>query len=240
MNEIVDINTLFGPMPSAASDLSVDELTALMQRHSVSACCTLSTVGLLLDHNAGNSATRAACSENRSLIPTATINPQSFFGGDGPHLRFKADGFRLVRFFPGAQGWDVDYASFVAAVKSLEPQKLPVIVDIDRSGVATRVVRAVADYAGEVILAGIEDRTLSEAIALMRDHAKVYVETSNLLATGAIKHLVGCVGADRILYGSGAPARPIASGLNVLKHSGLTDGELVQVLSGNAKKMLEM
>src|SRR5215468_2607210 len=110
MSEIIDINTLFGPMPAAASDLSVEELAALMKRHAVSAGCTLSTVGLLLDHNSGNSATRAACSENRKLIPTATINPMSFFGGDGAHARFKADGFRLVRFFPAVQGWDIVHA----------------------------------------------------------------------------------------------------------------------------------
>src|SRR5215468_11050422 len=112
MSEIIDINTLFGPMPAAASDLSVEELAALMKRHSVSAGCTLSTVGLLLDHNSGNSATRAACAENRALIPVATINPLSFFGTEGPHLRFKQDGFRLVRFFPVAQCWDVEHAAF--------------------------------------------------------------------------------------------------------------------------------
>src|SRR5215831_13621882 len=117
MSDIIDINTLFGPMPAAASDLSVDELSGLMEKHSVRACCTLSTIGLLLDHQMGNAATRAACGENPRLLPAATVNPQTYFGEEGPFTRFAADGFKLVRFFPGAQGWEPDYAPFVALVK---------------------------------------------------------------------------------------------------------------------------
>src|SRR5918911_145496 len=112
MDDIVDVNTLFGPLPAAATDLSVEDLAALMRRHGVRACCTLSTVGLLLDHNSGNAATRAACSENPSLVPVATINPQSYFGGNGGQTRFREDGFKLARFFPGLQGWDAVYAPF--------------------------------------------------------------------------------------------------------------------------------
>src|SRR5205085_2487047 len=89
MDGIVDINTLFGPLPSAAADLSIDDLTTLMTEHEVAVCCTLSTIGFLLDHNSGNAATRAACSENSRLIPVATINPQAYFGGDGPHAKLR-------------------------------------------------------------------------------------------------------------------------------------------------------
>src|SRR5262245_9436967 len=125
MSDIIDINTLFGPLPTAASDLSMDELTALMEKHDVRACCTPSTVGMLLDHNAGNAATRAACADDERLFPVATINPQAYFGGDGPFTRFAADGFRLIRFFPGAQGWHADSASFTELVKRMEHEGLP-------------------------------------------------------------------------------------------------------------------
>src|SRR5205823_8399042 len=134
MPEIIDINTLFGPWPAAATDLAVDGLLASMKQHGINAACTLSTVGLLLDHNTGNSATKAACAESPALIPVATINPQSFFGGDGPHARFKADGFELVRLFPGVQGWHPFYAPFTAILKSLDPDAMPVMIDIDVPG----------------------------------------------------------------------------------------------------------
>src|SRR5438105_4892720 len=118
MDDIIDVNTMFGPQPSAASDLSVDELYELMAKHGVRAACTLSTVGVLLDHNAGNGATRAACADSQTLLPVATINPQSYFGGDSPLAKFQSDGFRMVRFLPHAQGWEPDYAPFVSVLKS--------------------------------------------------------------------------------------------------------------------------
>lgn len=240
MNEIIDINTMFGPMPSAATDLLVDDLDAMMQRHGVRACCTLSTVGVLLDHNAGNAATRAACAETPSLLPVATINPQTYFGVEGTHLHFAADGFKMIRFFPAAQGWEVDYAPFIALTRRLEAEELPLMVDIDRPGVATRLVTSLTFETVPLILAGIDARTLAEAVALMRAYRNVYLETSNLLASGALKQVVAIGGTERILFGSGAPARPMVSVLNVLRHSDLSEEQRALILGGNACKLLNV
>ena len=238
MDEIIDINTLFGPMPAGAADLSVDELVGMMRKHGVRAACTLSTVGLLLDHNAGNAATKAACGEAGGLVPVATVNPQSFFGTDGPFSRFKGDGFKMIRFFPSLQGWEAGYAPMVVLAKRLEVEGLPIMVDIDRPGVATRLVQSLVSHPAPLILAGVEESTLAEAIALMRAHARIFVEVSRLLAVGAIRQVVESVGADRVLYGSGAPLQPMASVLGVLEHSGLSDEQRAKVLAGNARALL--
>ena len=37
MDEIVDVNTLFGPLPQASNDLTVESLLALMQHNGVGA-----------------------------------------------------------------------------------------------------------------------------------------------------------------------------------------------------------
>ncbi|MGC8668291.1 MAG: amidohydrolase family protein [Chthonomonadales bacterium] len=238
MPSIIDVNTIFGPLPEAAADLSVDDLTALMHRHSVDACCTLSTIGLLLDHRMGNAATKAACSENPRFIPVATMNPQSFYGGEGPHLRFRADGFKLARFFPGAQGWVPDYEPFIALVRALEAEGLPIMVDVSRPGEATRLVQSLGVDPAPLVLAGVDEQTLAEALVLMRAHPNLYVETSHLLALGAIKHVVEHVGAERVLFGSGAPARPMAGALAVVRHSGVPEEEQSHILGANAARLL--
>src|SRR2546421_4363973 len=112
MDDIVDINTLFGPLPAASADLAVDALLDLMQTHQVSAACTLSTLGILLDPILGNAATRAACAEQTNLIPVATLNPAIFFGDATAVGRFVDEGFRLLRFFPSDQHWKIDFAPF--------------------------------------------------------------------------------------------------------------------------------
>lgn len=238
--EIVDVNTLFGPLTTSSTDLSVDELAGLMREHSVRNCCTLSTIGVMLDPMVGNAATRAACSENASLLPVATINPQGYFGGAGPHTRLRADGFKMVRFFPGAQGWEPDYAPFHALLDDLAAEHLPVMVEVDRPGTSTHLVRAAGAYPGPLILAGVDVQTLAEAVALMRSHPNLHVETSRLLAMGAVRHGAEQVGAGRFLYGSGAPLRPMASGLAALCFSGLLEGERAMVLGQNARELLAL
>ena len=235
---IIDVNTMFGPLPAAAADLSVDELTLLMQQNGIASCCTASTVGLLLDHNAGNAATKAACADQSNMLPTATVNPQTYFGGEGAHIRFREDGFKLVRFFPAQQGWEPDYAPFIQLASEVAQSKLPMMIEIDRPGVATRMIKELGKLETPLILSGIEHQTVAEAVALMRAHAYVCIETSNLLATGAIKHVVECVGFDRVIYGSGAPSRPMASALGVLRLSGLSDQQLAAALGGNASRIL--
>ena len=238
MPSIIDVNTIFGPLPEAAADLSVDDLTALMRRHSVDACCTLSTIGVLLDHRMGNAATKTACAEDPRFIPVATMNPQAFYGGEGPHLHFRADGFRLARFFPGTQGWVPDYEPFIALVRALEAEGLPIMVDVSRPGEATRLVQCLGVDPAPLILAGVDEDTLAEAVVLMRAHPNLFVETSHLLALGAIRHVVEHVGPDRILFGSGAPARPMAGALAAVRHSGVTQEDESRILGGNAARIL--
>src|SRR5581483_7042554 len=131
MDDIVDINTLFGPLPIASTDLAVDALLALMQKHKVQAACTLSTLGLLLDPTIGNAATRAACEEHPELLPVATLNPTMYFGDTEALQRLSEEGFRLLRFFPGRQGWPVEFAPFRSLLHHLEQAALPVMIDIE-------------------------------------------------------------------------------------------------------------
>jgi predicted TIM-barrel fold metal-dependent hydrolase len=237
MDQIIDVDTMFGPLPAGAADLSVDELAEMMRRHGVQACCTLSTVGMLLDHNAGNGATRAACSEQSGLLPVATWNPQVSFAGEGPFSRFKSDGFKMVRFFPAEQGWDPAYAPMRQLAKALQADSLPLMIDVEKSGAATRVAESLAGNPAPVILTGVDETTIAEAVALMRDNDRLYLSTANLVAVGLVRQVVDSVGAERLLYGSGAPSRPMASALGVLRFAGLAGEQQAAILGGNARRL---
>jgi hypothetical protein len=238
MDDIVDINTLFGPLPVGSSDLTVDVLLALMKKHKVGAACTLSTLGLLLDPAIGNAATRAACSEHPTLLPVATFNPTMFFGDTAPLQRLKADGFVLLRFFPTAQGWPMDYTPFQALVASLQPMGLPMMINVERVGEITTLTHVLEGYGGPVVLAGVDISTLSEAIAALRRHANWHIELSRLLAPGSIKLAADNVGIERLLFGTSAPSHPIASALHTLQHAGLADDARRQILGANSRRLL--
>lgn len=237
MSAIIDVNTMFGPLPIASTDLPVDDLLELMRRHSVTAAFTMSTVGMLMDHNAGNAATRAACREAESLKPVATVNPLAYFGGEGPAMQFTEEGFKLVRFFPASQGWPIRFAPFRLLLQTLADRDIPVMVATPEPGMATDVADVAASCGCRVVLSEVSERGISEAIAILRAHPSFYVETSGLTAAGALKLVVAGVGAERVLYGSAAPARPIGSALAVVRHSGLSDADQEAILGGNARAL---
>ncbi len=240
MDQLVDVNTLFGPLPGASTDLSMDELPKLMARHSISVCCAMSTVGMLLDHSKGNAATIAACRDYPGLAPVATVNPIRYFGGDGPVEQFIEEGFKLMRFFPEAQGWPLRFAPFDSLLHSLSARHLPLMVDVHTPGMITEISEMMRGVDCRVILAGVSDRQAAEAIAVLRAHRGFYVETSGLAAAGAIKLLVAGAGADRVLFGSAAPAQPLGSAVAAVRHSGLSEADQALVLGDNARAILNL
>lgn len=238
MDEIVDINTLFGPMPFASTDLTVDALLALMQKHQVGRACTLSTLGMLLDATGGNGATRAATAEHTALLPVATFNPTTFFGDPTLLQNLRGEGFCMVRFFPCEQGWPLAFAPFSALLTALQPTRLPVMIDVKRPGEITTLQGTLGDYPAPVVLSGVDYTLLAEAIAALRRFPHWHLETSHLLAAGCVAQVAATVGAERVLFGTGAPAYPIAAGLQMLHYAGLSDPQRRLVLGENARRIL--
>ena len=240
MDEIIDVNTLFGPLPQASNDLTVESLLALMQHNGVGRACSLSTLGLLLDPTVGNAVTRATCGENTSLLPVATFNPAMYFGDKAPLMAAQSDGFRFVRFFPAQQNWPLDFAPFRALLADLRSTGLPIMVGVAQKGDITSLAGMLNDYPAPVIVADVHAGLLAEAIVALRENANWHLELSRLLAPNAIQAVVGAVGASRLLFGSNAPSHPIASALDTLHYAGLSDADRQQILSANALRVLSM
>jgi hypothetical protein len=238
VDEIIDINTLFGPQPAGSADLPVDELLEMMKAANVRRAFTMSTLGILISPQIGNAASRAACTEHPELVPVATLNPLQYFGDTASVSGLRNDGFGLVRFFPIQQGWPIDIAPFRALLGALSGSKLPIMVEVARPGEITALSRVAGDYPGVVILAGVNDTLLAEAIALMREKANWYVETSQLLGCGCLKAVADFAGPERLLHGTGAPAAPMISAFQTLRASGLAPDAMAQVVGGNARRAL--
>lgn len=240
MDDIIDINTLFGSLPQLNADMTLETLQNMMERHGIGKACTLSTTGILIDPDTGNTQTRATCASNTSLLPVATLNPKRFYGNLSPVATMQIEDCCLIRFFPGIQEWPIDFAPFRAILSLLKRMQKPhpIMIDISESGQITTLMSLACDYPSPVILASADSTVLSEAFLVMKNCPTWLIETSHLIATGAIAYMVQSLGAERVLFGSGAPVRSVASAIQVLQAAGLDEKSSSLVLRENAIRTL--
>jgi len=234
--EITDVNTLFGAYPSQHPDSNAETLVAAMAALGVDYCLSLSTWGIFHNAAEGNAETMRSCRAHDHLIPVATLNPAHYWGQEGLLEGIAEDAFEMFRFFPHLQGWPLEYAPFIRIVSVLaRMERMPIMVTADRRGEATQLVRLLDDFPHPIILEGVSPETLTEALALMRVQPNLYLETHALQAPHALPLLRDSVGIERVLFGSDAPGLSLASALNYVRASGLSETDQNAVLSGNAQ-----
>lgn len=236
--EITDVNTLFGAYPSQRPDSSADALVGTMQAQGVDWCLTLSTWGLFHYDAEGNAETLRACRAHDHLIPVATLNPMTYWGQGGVIDSTIEEPFEMFRFFPGRQGWPIDFAPFGDVLARLAAlPRMPIMVSVPTPGNATVLARVAADYPHPVILEGVSQKTLAEAVSVMRGSDRFLIETHALHAPGTLAILRDSVGIERVLFGSDAPGLSLAAALRSVQNSDLSDADKAAVLSGNAHRI---
>ena len=235
---ILDFFAMFGPIPPAGATPGTDALRAVHARHGVSGAVALSTRGIYHSAPAGNRETAKLCSDSGgTLLPAAVLDPRL------PTLDTSHQGARALALFPATQRWPVRLASLQILLKSLADARLatPLMLEAVRPGDATALfdMASAAGYAGPLVLTGIDEPTLAEAIALSKLSERIFVSTDGLRGIGSIALAVNLLGAERVLFGSGATARnALGAALAIVRSSGLDSGTMTQIFSGNARRIL--
>jgi hypothetical protein len=75
-------------------------------------------------------------------------------------------------------------------------------------------------------------------VRLMKRAANVWYEISCLQGFNAVSRLVGEVGADRVLFGTGAVLNYPACNVEKLDHADLTDAQRAAIAGANAARLL--
>ncbi len=237
--QIIDVNTMIGMYPTHRFDMTVERLTRDMDAYKIAAAVAVSTIGIFHDHTLGNAATAEAAKGNNRIVPAATVNPTRFFGGIEDLTALRQQGFRIARIFPVEQGWRTDSPLFDQLLTGLSAAKMPVMVDIRNPGDAADIARRAASYPAPVILGGVALENLGEVVAAVSCTPNLMIETHALWAPGVLNVLCVRVGADRVIFGSGAPRSSAAAALQYVFSSTISDDDKQKILGANIKSILE-
>ncbi|MFZ8829079.1 MAG: amidohydrolase family protein [Armatimonadota bacterium] len=237
---IVDCNTWVGFYPRQAIDLSPTVLLTLMRRYGVARALFVHTTAVFYDPRMGNDwAVQVAHQSGGMLLPVAVINPLLFRDMINEAERRRQQGFRLFRVFPHLQGWQPRIAPFRTFLQWLNEQGLPLLVDCPQVGWASELAELTQGSSAPLILVGVHEGNLGEALSALSACPNLYLETSGLKQPDGYEMAAATVGVERLIFGSGAPLHYFASALLPLLHSSLSDEEKRKVLVDNLRRLVQ-
>jgi predicted TIM-barrel fold metal-dependent hydrolase len=234
---VIDVSVLVGAsprlVPAAAYGLAA--ATTELRSHGISAALIASRSHR---HEIANDIALAAAerSDGLRVYPVATINPLQYLDWPTELERVLSAGAVALRFFPDAQGWSVDSEVFRAVATTVRG-RCPLLIPVTGFGDATAIGVATQELDAPVVLVGGHYTQLGDCLAALQRWPHLHLETSRLAQFRGVETIVRSVGAHRLLFGSGAPARPIQATLNAVLTADLSDADRGAILAGNASRL---
>jgi predicted TIM-barrel fold metal-dependent hydrolase len=114
----------------------------------------------------------------------------------------------------------------------------PVLIPVTSFGSASAIGAATERLEMPVVLLGAHYTQLADCLEALRRWPHLYVETSRLGQFRGVETVVREVGAERLLFGSGAPQRPIQASLNTVLTAEISDDARRAILGGNAARII--
>ena len=249
---IIDCHSYIGKWPYWPIEESTPEqVTASAARAGIDHLVFTATRSLFVSWWDGNQeAAAAAQADPAHLTAFAVAAP--------PELSHTLEGHRLeldssirgVRLFPQFHTYHLLYEPYIdelceqAAALDI-PVQLPlrVLMNWGMPMLDLGLMAAMVDRHPLTpwILTGLNYfHELRVGLALMRRHAKVYLETSCIQGFEAIRKVVEEAGSERLLFGSGLPLQNGAAGVAKIVHAHIADAHREAILSGNARRLLRI
>ena len=233
MDKIIDLDTMAGVWPQRPADISTRRLLQMMDQHNIGRACVVSARGVLYDDADGNTETAEWCRSETRFVPTGTIDLRKFVGYREEILRLTEAGVRLWRLFPEYQGWTLDQAAFRRVLSMLDDVGAVLLI----GGQPSAVARATAGTDLPIIL-DCHFYQMGDLLAVLEEGSNLYVSTRLLHGPGAMELLVRTMGAERLIFGTGAPLSSPGSVLKRIAVADLTDQQRSAILGDNLRRLL--
>ena len=241
---ILDMFALFGPVPPRGTEPGTKILRTAMEQYGISGAIALSTRSIYYSASAGNRETQAQCQESSQessqesgqvLLPMGLIDPRQI--GSVASVA----GAKMYCLLPTTQRWPLNLISLTLALKELVASKIPLFIETGKLGEATQAAQVLESvgWQSPVIFGGITAESVAEAFAVIGQHPSRYLATNGLIGIGEISTAVNELGADRVVFASGAVSHTaMGAVIRLIEVAHLSDADRGKVMSANAKRIL--
>ncbi len=237
---ILDAAACIGTRSEDERPLDEGALLEQMDRAGVAEALCTHFMTIRYDMRAGNSALLGICKRQARLHPVAIINPSLYYGVAEEIVRCAGEGFAGYRLTPARQGWVAESATLPRALEAIARTGLPAAVEINAPGSATALARQAAGSGASVIIANATYWALGEVAAVAEQNPDLYVEASLLVTPGVVELLASTLGAERLLFASGAPSLQIEPTLRMIQTAEIGENAREAILGGNARRLYRL
>jgi len=236
---ILDCNTLVGVRPQDELDVSPNALLATMKKWGVSRSIVTHTAAVYYNTAAGNDAVIEVARQHPALVAAAVINPLRSPLADLEVLRCQTAGVRIFRLCPREHGYPFSgrVGGLRAVLEALDGCRL---ILVDLVGLPEPCL---TDDLAEALPAPtvftVTDEQLGAAFRLGGRSPRVLIETSQLVGGGVLETAARHLGADRLLFGSGAPLLSLGSAVTSVQYAEFTDAQRQDIFEGNMTRVMQ-
>lgn len=225
MVELVDTNVLLGRLPrqDVGHDGSPRALLATMDRCGIAKAIVGNVAAWLHDPETGNQELLEQLHDQPRLSPVWVALPDTT--NETPDLVERAEqaGVRAIRLYPLDHGFALDGKDIAHTIAQAAAAGMTILTSLAQTSWPAVESLATRHEDLELVVQDIGYRTLRQAAGVLTRTSNVKVDTAYLAGHGALEWLATTYGPERVVFGSGYPARDPGEAVTRLLWSELDD-----------------
>ena len=229
--QVFDAHRILGPLPHAEGVATAAGLIGELDRLGINMAAVVASWDLYGDpRDAGEHERRMAPFDDTGRLTRLAVHIPGHPFSPVPL------GAPLVRLAPVLHRFDLFGPAADSSLSSLTEHAIPVSLDATEVGLGAIAQLVRRHPALKILVLNPGYRDLLTVVELLGP--TVSIESGTLIASGAIEWLAETAGADRIVFGTGAPLRDAAGARHTLEMLELPDEDRRLVAAGNWKRLV--
>lgn len=239
----IDVSARFGPEHGRSHGTPLTALLAEQRSHGIRLSVAHSRVAVDFAAETGNRAALDVATDRANRVAALAVVDASVSSGAAAAIREWASagaaGFWLES-HEAQVGLDAETgaARLRAIAATGRPLFIPIGSSVQTPAAVSAIGRVTAPLGIPVILVGVHYSNATEALEAAQRYDNLHVETSGMAHLAAVETAVARIGHERVLFGTGGPARAHQAPLNAVLLAELTNDAKRAILGGNAARLL--